>query len=666
MTQEEARHLISRTGFGAAPHEIEAMTGKSYAEGIAQILDGLSATPSRPMPRWTELWGYPADFIWALGQTEAELFETNRYMELEELAGWWMAEMVATPSPMTERLTLFWHDHFATSAEDHANSQWVANQNQFFRANAAGNFSDLAHGILRDPAMLVYLTNVENFADAPNENLGREFLELFTLGEGRGYTQDDVRAAARMLTGHSVAEITAPIYTFYPEDHDHGSKTLLGQTGRFDAADLARIALSDPNFGPYIVEKLWREFISDTPDPAEVARLTELWKANDLDLKLLLDAMLNSDAFWDPANRGRLVKSPIELLVGTIRTLGLDYPNATALAWFSAELNQMPFHPPNVGGWPSGTEWITDATATGRSTLITYLLYEEGEAYDGASMTMMADADAAPVAQAGPADLRVGKSFAVEAEDWGSGLGALIVLYDVSFGGETWRSLPLWIEADEEEDFSGFGILATDCRPRCFASVETEEESWVWFGPYEKIFEEDLYGASQADKDLIAAIATHLPEIVASTEGQSTWLPDPDEPDYVPASITDMGDLAQRLSNESTVITGTSPGALVSALSNPAVLGLDGLNQVAGLDDLDSYLEAAEQAKIRPATPAVVYPTAREWMNALPGTRLESDRAAAVLLAVPRQNRGQRDEMIATDPEALIRSLILSPEYQVN
>ncbi|MEO0931494.1 MAG: DUF1800 family protein, partial [Pseudomonadota bacterium] len=156
MTPEEARHLISRTGFGASPDDIAALTGKSYADGVDIILGTLQTEPVTPMPSWVDMWPYPQEFVWQLGQTKTELFYTNRWLEIEELSAWWMAEMISTPSPLTERLVLFWHDHFATSFEVSENAQWMAAQNRFFRTHAAGNFTDLAHGILQDPAMLDY------------------------------------------------------------------------------------------------------------------------------------------------------------------------------------------------------------------------------------------------------------------------------------------------------------------------------------------------------------------------------------------------------------------------------------------------------------------------------------------------------------------------------
>ncbi len=665
MTLEEARHLISRTGFGASPQEIKALTGLSYEEGVATILGTISKSPSIPMPAWVNAPDYPAEYIWALGQTANELYFTNRWMEIEELSGWWMSEMVATPSPLTERLTLFWHDHFATSFESVENAQWMGRQNQFFRTHAAGNFADLAHGILQDPAMLVYLSNTENIAESPNENLGREFLELFTLGEGRGYTQADVEAAARALTGHSVAELSAPVYAFYLEDHDDGRKTLLGQTGRFDAADLADIALAHPEFGPYIVEKLWRAFVSDQPDPAEVNRLSALWRENDLELEPLLRAMFLSDAFWAPENRGRLVKSPVVLIAGTLRSLGTPVENATGLAWLAHDMGQALFFPPNVGGWPEGVGWINDASATARATTLSYFAFGALDA-DAASATPMmtaASGQLAPV-DAAPSDFRVGQVFTIDAMQTDDGLGGLFVLYDVSFEGQSWRSLPIWVEANTAEDFAGYSILKTDCRPDCFRNIHGEEgEDWIWYGPWAGALEDDLSAASKQDIRLLQAIAGHLPALIETTSDQVSWQPEPGE--TVP-NIDDMVAMAQDLAGDSADAIWPTQTALVQGLRAPGLLGLQGYAEVRDVDDIDGYLEQAEQARIRPAIPPVTYTTARGWLNDLPAGGLDSKRAAAALLAVPRQTRGQREELIAEDVDALVRALILSPEYQVN
>ncbi|WP_342077179.1 DUF1800 domain-containing protein [Yoonia sp. SS1-5] len=665
MTAEEARHLIARTGFGAAPHEIAAMTGKSYRDGIAEIMAGLRSTAHTPMPAWADHWDYPAEQIWTLGQTPAELFYARRWSEMEELSGWWIAEMVATPSPLTERLVLFWTDHFANSFDDHENAQWLVRQNRFLRRNAGGNFADLAHGALNDPAILEYLDNVSNFADAPNENLGREFLELFTLGEGRGYTQDDVRAAALMLTGLTIAEIGAPVAFLDPEVHDDGPKTIFGTQGRFGADDLVRLTLAHPEFGPYIVEKLWRHFISDTPDPAEIARLAELWKAEDLDLAPLLTALFETDAFWDPANRGRLVKSPIELLVGTSRSLGLARPDGREFAWISSELGQALFLPPNVGGWPEGVAWINDATAAGRAAALAYLL-SGAEIDAAASMApMMTSPDTPTDATVGANDLRVGQVFTtyVEERDPGEGFGGLFTLYDVGFDGHTWRSITFWLEYMEDEEFTGLYIFTGDCGSGCLISLpdDPDDPGWVTFEPWADFLAESP-ALTQADQALLSALGAHLPAIIAATEHQSPFT---DDTYADTAAFAPFQEAANIFATQSAAHIGTHDGAFVQALSHPEVLGIPGRAMSINMDEVDDYLEADDARRGVAAIPAVTYATARDWIDALDGAGPESTRAAEALLAVARPAQGQRDALIASDPEALLRRLIMSPAYQL-
>ena len=665
MTASEARHLISRTGIGAAPHEITSLVGVSYADGVTKILDGIQTQPTQPMPAWIRDWAYPMADIWRLGQTTTELFYTNRWLEIEELSAWWIAEMIGTPSPMTERLTLFWHDHFATSFDAIENGQWMAAQNAFFRANAAGNFADLAQGILRDPAMLEYLSNTSNVADAPNEDLGREYLELFTLGEGRGYTQTDVQEAARALTGYGVAELGAPIHVVDDEAHDKGRKTILGQTGRHDAEDLAALVLADPAFGPYIVEKLWLEFISDQPDATEVARLSDLWKAHDLEIRPLLEAMFLSDAFWDTSNQGRLIKSPTELIVGLSRTLGLPITNAAEVGWITEDMGQSLFFPPNVGGWPSGIAWINDATATARAGALIYYL-EETEDFEPHSAAMAGE-PATDILRSNPQDLRVGQVFAMEAYETETGHESQFQLYDVSFGGNTWRSVTVQLEYDTSEDIATLLIHHADCGPICQANLPMADwdDNWVIYEPWDG-FKAENPSVGPKDTALLAAIATHLSDMIQTTADQYTWKPDPDWPDDTPMDIALVKAAADRLKQDSDAAIGVSQAAYVLGFSGSNRLGIAGYAGGMMASDMDAYIDAQQEARLHQAIPQVTYVSARDWLNALPGTDLESIRAAEALLAVQRTAQSDRDEMIASDPDALLRSIILSPEFQVN
>ncbi|MDJ0825779.1 MAG: DUF1800 domain-containing protein [Rhodobacter sp.] len=673
MTVAEARHLLSRTGFGAAPHEIEALVGQPWETAVEALMDGIGTRPSAPMPAWVEGWGLPYAQIEALGPTAEELFYANRWIEITELQHWWLGEMIATPSPLTERLVLFWHDHFATSFEAHENPQWMAAQNRLFRTHAAGNFADLADGILRDPAMLVYLTNTENHRDAPNENFAREYFELFTLGEGRGYGEGDVSEAARALTGHTIDDFGAPAYAFDAEAHDFRRKTILGRTGMFDAPDLATLAMEHPDFGPHVVEALWRTFVSDTPDREEVERLVGLWRGANWELRPLLRALFLSDAFWAPEVRGRLVKSPVELLVGSIRSLGLTVPNLSDLAWAIDDLGQPLFFPPNVGGWPEGADWINDASVSARATVLTELLELEpdDEVRDRRPMPRIIGATEREPERVGPDDLRIGQAFALEAERLEEGGAAiLLTLFDVGFDGADWRSLSIWLEVWPEDDFV-LGLHIADCAPDCFADwphTADEDPGWILFEPRDGL-RRDLATLSETDRSLLAAVLGHLPDILSGTRDQPVWSGRfaEDREDVHPIDLKTATEAAGWIAGLAAQAIGPAPGRLVDAASDPQALGLNGpVPQAMRADEIDGYIEAREAALRSAGLPAVRYTSFDKWLRAVPLQGLDSKRAEAALLAVPLGSQGRRDELAASDPEALIRHIILSPHYQVN
>ncbi len=666
MDAKEARHLLSRTGFGAAPHEINALIGHSYEDAVSRIVARVGPDPSTAMPAWTDAWPYPRFAIGALGQMAEELFYANRYLEIEELSEWWLGEMVATPSPLTERLVLFWHDHFSTSFDADEDPQWMANQNRFFRRHAAGNFREMAAGVLKDPAMLSYLSNTENLKGAPNENLGREYLELFTLGEGRGYSEDDVKEMARALTGHSISELDGGAYAYFAEEHDDSRKIILGQSGRFNADDLAALVTSHPNFGSYIVEKLWLHFVSDTVDPAEVARLAEVWKMHNLDLKPLLEELFLTDAFWSTENRGRLVKSPVELIVGAVRTFGPEAVPLADMSWASVDMGQELFFPPNVGGWPTGTGWITDATAVSRATMMSEILYlaTEGDIEQPNPM-MMALERPAIVSNPNPADLRVGQAFALEAEkgyEDGPLLGAFLLLFDVSFAGETFRSLPFYIEQFDDEP-PEISLYVGDCAPACLFGASPEydmDDPWAWV-PVSDAFGDVWEDAPENVVAFLAALTSHLPQLLATTAGQTVWSPEIGELDdgYQPASYDEIAALADQIAEDAKRIFGSAAGDLVSSFSRPGALGLAGIDQVTSLDDIDLYFDSRNEQALLLAEPRFTYRSLDDWADTLAeGSSLLETLIAGPLLTV--------DPSAYDDPSALIEALILSPEFQLN
>jgi uncharacterized protein (DUF1800 family) len=214
--------------------------------------------------------------------------------------------------------------------------------------------------VARDPAMLIYLDGMRNVARQPNENFARELLELFTLGEGH-YSEADIKAAARAFTGWTINRESGQ-FVNQSQAHDDGEKTFLGQTGRFGGDEIIAILLKNPHTAETIVEKMWREFVSLRPDPAEVKKLAASFRNGGYEIKPLLRALLMSQAFRDPANRGSLIKSPVELIVGTVHVLGLPVPEKTQLVRMMQGLGQVPFDPPNVKGWLGGESWITTYT----------------------------------------------------------------------------------------------------------------------------------------------------------------------------------------------------------------------------------------------------------------------------------------------------------------
>ena len=237
-------------------------------------------------------------------------------------------------------------------------------QHQLLRDNALGSFSTLLHGIAKDPAMLVYLDGDSNRKQAPNENFAREVMELFALGEasqGGGYTEQDIKEVARAFTGWSV-ERDDFSFKFRKPQHDDSSKTVMGLTGMFDGSDVLNIMLAQPACGQFIVTKLWREFVSPTPDAKEVKRIAQRLQQNNYVVSGALADLFTTPAFWEASNRGSLIKSPVDLVVGTVRQFGFSYSEVMPFVLKTAQLGQNLLMPPNVKGWPGHTDWINTST----------------------------------------------------------------------------------------------------------------------------------------------------------------------------------------------------------------------------------------------------------------------------------------------------------------
>lgn len=368
LSHAEARHLLARTGFGATLAEIRDFEPLSRDQAIERVLSQRSDSAATPAPDWVGDPVMPPRRLRAMSDEERQRFRRARIEEAIELQAWWYREMVASPSPLTERMTLFWHNHFTSSIRKVKSPHLMYRQNVLLRRHALGNFRDLLHAIARDPAMIIYLDNVTNRRGRPNENFARELLELFTLGEGH-YSERDIKEAARAFTGWSLNRRSGE-YRFVARWHDHGEKVFMGRRGNLNGSDIVEIVLQHPQVSVHVARKLWREFVSDTPDPAEIGRIAEAFRASDYDISVALAETLSVPQFWDPGARGALVKSPVELLVGTIRQFELRPQNVRRLPRIGRHLGQAVLDPPNVKGWPGGTAWITADSLLARQQVL--------------------------------------------------------------------------------------------------------------------------------------------------------------------------------------------------------------------------------------------------------------------------------------------------------
>jgi len=370
-----ARHLLNRTGFAALPGEIDAYAGLTREQAVDRLLAGVRTEAATAPPPWT------ADAFESLRRLrnmtpeERQAVQRERRQKALDLKAWWIEEMRTTPTPLTEKMTLFWHNHFVSAEQKVREPVLMYHQNQLLRRYAVGNFGTLLHEVARDPAMVIYLDSASNRKGQPNENFAREVMELFTLGEGR-YTEQDIKEAARAFTGWSIDPDSGQ-FVFRRFQHDDAVKTVLGRTGSLNGDDVLDILLAQPRTAEYVVEKLWREFVSPTPDAAEVARVARAFRDSRYDTRVALRALLTSDAFYAPGNRASLVKSPVELVVGTLRQFNITTGEMLPFAFTLAQLGQNLFAPPNVKGWPGGDAWINSTTLLARKQFLDRLFRDE-------------------------------------------------------------------------------------------------------------------------------------------------------------------------------------------------------------------------------------------------------------------------------------------------
>lgn len=389
----KAHHLLNRAGFGGTPAQVRSLVDLGLDKAVDLLVDyeKLDADP-------VEESAFDRHIIRPLTQEEQreqqqarrsndeavlERFQRmrneatqNDRRQLGEMRKWWLARMIETGRPLEERLTLFWHGHFATGYRTIEDSWHMFRQNEFLRRNAAGNFGDLVYGIIRDPAMLRYLDNNRNRRQRPNENLARELMELFTMGVGR-YSEDDIKEGARALTGYTYEDDD---FVYSRNDHDPGGKSIFGRTGAWDGDDFVRLILESKATADYIALKLYRAFVCDLPGGLSkdrdkfVTALGKRLRDSKYELRPVLKSLFRSEHFYDPEHAAAMIKSPVQLVVQAIRSLHAPPRELSALASACELMGQDLFQPPSVKGWDGGRAWINTATLFVRQNVLVYLI----------------------------------------------------------------------------------------------------------------------------------------------------------------------------------------------------------------------------------------------------------------------------------------------------
>jgi uncharacterized protein (DUF1800 family) len=351
-------HLHRRAGLAATWSELQRDLKDGHAKSIDRLLKGTAGAHS------------PRDFA-ATSDLLADAAVAAG--EISRLKASWFYRMVFGPDPLGERLTLMWHDHFATANSKVRDVSMMRSQNETLRKHSRGKFSDLLSAGVKEPALLVYLDAPANRKGRPNENLARELMELFTLGIGN-YSEKDVKEAARALTGWTIED---GVFAIKTTAHDTGKKTILGKEGEWAGDDLVKMLLKHPATAERIVFKLCRSFFGEKGVAAEDRKtLAAGLRERDLDVGWAVATIVKSRAFFATENIRTRVLAPAEFVAGAVRSLGLfdPAPSTLALADWSARMGQDLFEPPNVGGWPSGRAWIHTRSLIARANYAAALI----------------------------------------------------------------------------------------------------------------------------------------------------------------------------------------------------------------------------------------------------------------------------------------------------
>jgi uncharacterized protein (DUF1800 family) len=356
-TPKLAAHLLRRAGFGGSSADIDNASAAGMRATVAKLINfGPDLLPQSP----------DADLTFGPGTPPAQQRAANIAIQL-----WFLNRCFQTTNPLQERMVYFWSNHFTSAVGAGATPAMLVNQYNLFRTFALGNFAELTHEVSRDPAMLFYLNGAQNNKRHPNENYARELMELFTLGVGN-YTEADVRESARSFTGWTVNRATGEA-VFVPRLHDDGDKTFLGQTGNFDGDNIIDIILRQPATAEFVGRKFLSAFVYDDPEPELVTAVADHFRSSGYDVRALMNTLLHSNVFYSPRAYRALVKSPLELAIGTLKIVDASEVPLAVDGAISA-MGQVTMRPPNVAGWPGGSQWLNQSTLLARLNFVNRLL----------------------------------------------------------------------------------------------------------------------------------------------------------------------------------------------------------------------------------------------------------------------------------------------------
>ena len=357
------QHLLWRAAFGPMAENAESLDTIAPKKMWELLLKTSEKTPEKFNVAKNFADEYSADGTKMADLQKKELTKEQKKEiqqqsreDLKKLNIQWLNTMINSEAQLREKMSLFWHGHFACRINNGFFQQELL---QLIRENALGNFKDILRGVSKSAAMIQFLNNQQNKKQHPNENFAREVMELFTMGRGN-YSENDIKEAARAFTGWGF-NIKGE-FIFKVNQHDDGSKTVLNKTGNFDGDDIINLLLEQKQTAKFITKKIYKYFVNDTIDEAKAEWLSNRFYKNNYDLKKLLEDIFTSDWFYDEKNIGTRIKSPVELLAGIRRLLPMEMENDQSQLLFQRTLGQILFYPPNVAGWPGGKSWIDSSS----------------------------------------------------------------------------------------------------------------------------------------------------------------------------------------------------------------------------------------------------------------------------------------------------------------